>query len=114
MQAYLFTLLIALLFGASSISAENLSSYVQRANQAWVDKDYRSCQRTLEHVVDVYGQRGRVVMGSKFGEIYYKKGLAELKLAMQERKRGDETLARRWFSMAAESFQICYERYPNE
>ena len=91
----------------------DLSGRVQSANQAWLRKDYSKCQAILEGVVQNFGER-RAIFGPKFGVIYYKKGMAELKLAHEAKRSGDGLEARRWFALAAESFRICYEDFPND
>ena len=52
-----------------------------------------------ERVVKQYESRAKVLWGAKFGWYWYQKGVCELKLE-------------RW-DAAADSFQHCYEKYPN-
>ena len=53
----------------------------------------------LTQVTDRYGKNAKVLFGSKFGVIWYRKGLCELRLAK--------------YPDAMKSLEICYRDFPN-
>ena len=109
----LLILLVNCAMAVSVMAAGNIADRVNSANQAWLRKDYLECQAILSGVVKSFGTR-KGIYGPKFGVIYYKKGMAELRLAYVAKRNGDGLVARRWFALAAESFRICYEEFPND
>jgi len=86
---------------------------MSQANKAWKDGQYEKCQALFQRIVNVYGSRSAMLYGPKFGFIYYRKGVCELKLAGIAKRNNNPTAAAKWYDLAAKSFQTCYKKYPN-
>ncbi len=96
-----------------TLQAQDLNTLMTDANQQWKEKEYAQCQITFSRIVKMYGPRSAILYGPKFGVVYYRKGLAELKLAHLASKAKDKELAKRWYTEAIKSFKTCYEKFPN-
>ena len=96
-----------------TVKAQNLNAQMSEANRAWVDRDYQKSQQLFEKIVKVYGPRSPMLYGPKFGGMYYRKGIVELKLANLAKRSQNAKAAREWFKKAAQSFATCYEKYPD-
>lgn len=94
-------------------TAETLDGLLGKAVASAKQGNYERAQAFYARVTKSFGVRANIIQGAKFGEVYYRKGLTELKLADSCRKNGAEGLAREWFAKAAESFQVCYEKFGN-
>lgn len=107
-------ILVVGFFLPSSLSAEDFHSLLAKANQAWERKEYKKSQAMFARITNAIGDRAMVLFGPKFGRVYYAKGMTELKLGGAARHAGDDVEARKWFAMAAQSFRVCYEKFPNK
>ena len=96
-----------------AVQAQDLDTQMSQANKAWQDADYAKCQKILESIIKTYSGRAPVLYGPKFGLIYYRKGLAELKLADIDKRANKPDSSAKWFEQAAKSFETCYKKYPN-
>lgn len=111
----LLRLLPGVLLLGSLAGASDLSVLMSQANRAWLERDYPRSQAVFSRIVNSYGVRAKQgLFGPKFGVVYYRKGLTELKLAHAARRAGREAEAQKWFAEAAESFRICHEDFPND
>ena len=94
---------------------KDLNDDLASAQTAWSEGDFVQSQSLLEKIVTRHGEGAEKEHGPRFGVIYYRKGIAELKLAGVDKKagKGDDVVAQ-WYTKAAESFQNCYTRFaPN-
>ena len=98
---------------AGNVSALSLGDQLSQANLAWKLKKYDKCQAIFHRVVTNFGSRSGLLYGPKFGNVYYRKGLTELKLAAAAKRDNNLEAATKWFEEAAKSFEICYKKYPN-
>ncbi|NWK57103.1 tetratricopeptide repeat protein [Verrucomicrobiaceae bacterium N1E253] len=105
------SLMLFALFGAAN--AQDLNTQMSNANKAWEAGQYDKCQALFERIVKNYGGRAPMLYGPKFGVIYYRKGLTELKLANIAKRGNNQDDAAKWFEKATESFKMCYEKFPN-
>lgn len=96
-----------------SLQAQDLNTMSSKANEAWQMKDYQQCQSIFDRIIKVYGDRAPQLFGSKFRVIYYRKGLAELKLAGEARRVRDIKSAQKWYVEAVDSFKTCHDKFPN-
>jgi len=99
------------MFGAAQ--AQDLNTQMTQANTAWEAGEYKKCQAIFEKIVTVYGARAPLLYGPKFGIIYYRKGLCELKLADLDKRANKKDASAAWFKKAAKSFETCYTKFPN-
>ena len=96
-----------------AVNAQDLNTQMSQANKAWEDRQYDKCQAIFDRIVTNYGARSTMLYGPKFGVIYYRKGLSELKLADIAKRGNNKDAATKWFEEAAKSFETCYKKYPN-
>ena len=108
-------MIIVMVFTATAVdvSAQNLQAQISNANTAFQKGDYEGSRNTLEHVTKTFGARAPMLYGPKFGVIYYRKGICELKLAGEAKRGNRQADASKWFEEAAKSFDVCYTKYPN-
>ena len=92
----------------------DVAKLLRKASLEYRNGDYVNCQATLQQIVTNFGGRAPMLVGPKFGMIYYRKGLCELKLANDAKLANNPESAEKWFAEAAKSFQACYEQFPNE
>ncbi|MEJ6572035.1 MAG: tetratricopeptide repeat protein [Akkermansiaceae bacterium] len=96
-----------------TVKAQDLQTQMSQANTAWKAGEYEKCQALFNRIVSSYGGRAPMLYGPKFGVIYYRKGLCELKLADVAKRANNREAAAKWFELAAKSFESCYKKYPN-
>ncbi len=96
----------------SAAKAQDINSLMSRSNQAWQDGEYLKCHQILEQVVTNFENNAASLYGPKFGTIFYRKGLCELKLANMDKRVNKKDASIAWFEKAAKSFEICYTKYP--
>lgn len=110
-----FTCLISLLTLSliGEAEAQNLNDQMSAANLAWKQRKYDKSQAILERITTNYSGRAPMLYGAKFGTIWYRKGLSELKLANQAKRNNAGEDSDKWFGEAAKSFEECYKKYPN-
>lgn len=104
---------LALVAMAGTVKAQNLQTQMSQANKAWEDGRYEKCQALFNRIVTAYGGRAPMLYGPKFGVIWYRKGLCELRLAGIAKRDNQLDAAGKWFGMAAKSFEACYKKFPN-
>ncbi len=107
----LISLLTLSLIGEAE--AQNLNDQMSAANLAWKQRKYDKSQAILERITTNYSGRAPMLYGAKFGTIWYRKGLSELKLANQAKRNNAGEDSDKWFGEAAKSFEECYKKYPN-
>ncbi|MGB2559850.1 MAG: tetratricopeptide repeat protein [Akkermansiaceae bacterium] len=113
MTRFLIIIFTASLALVGHVRSQDLQTQLGQASQAYKNMDYQGARDLLERITKTYGGRAPMLYGPKFGVIYYRKGLCELKLA-SEAKRGNRLGdAEKWFAEAASSFEVCYTKYPN-
>ena len=105
---------LALMAMMGTVKAQNLQTQMSQANKAWEDGQYEKCQALFTRIVTSYGGRAPMLYGPKFGLIYYRKGLCELKLASIAKRANQLKGAAKWFELAAKSFESCYKKFPND
>lgn len=93
--------------------AQNLNEQMSQANLAWKERKYDKCQALFERITSVYSGRAPMLYGPKFGVIWYRKGLCELRLANEAKRKNALGDSQKWFEKAAKSFEECYKKYPN-
>lgn len=104
---------LAVVATLGSVKAQDLTTYMSQANKAWEARQYDKCQAIFERITTSYGDRAPVLYGPKFGVIWYRKGLCELKLAGIAKRSNNLDNAAKWFEEAAQSFESCYKKFPN-
>lgn len=104
---------LALMAMMGTVKAQDLQTQMSQANKAWQDGQYDKCQALFTRIVSVYGGRAPMLYGPKFGVIYYRKGLCELKLAGIAKRDNKLDAAAKWYELAAKSFEGCYKKFPN-
>ncbi|MCP5536679.1 MAG: tetratricopeptide repeat protein [Akkermansiaceae bacterium] len=104
---------LAVMAMTGTVKAQDLQTQMSQANAAWKEGQYEKCQALFTRIVSSYGKRAPMLYGPKFGLIYYRKGLCELKLAGIEKRDNKLKGAAKWFELAAKSFESCYKEYPN-
>ena len=111
----LFVTVISLITLAMTgdVKAQDLNTQMTQANQAWKERKYEKCQALFERITSVYGGRAPMLYGPKFGVIWYRKGLCELKLANEAKRKNALDESKKWFEKAAKSFEACYKKFPN-
>ena len=97
----------------STLKAQDVQSHMASANTAYTAREYDKCQAILQRIITSYGARAPMLYGPRFGTIYYRKGLVELKLASNAKRDKKLADANKWFEEAGKSFQVCYEKFPN-
>lgn len=95
------------------VSSQSLQDRMSSANTAFQKRDYQGCRDILHGVTENFGARAGMLYGPKFGVIYYRKGICELKLAGIAKRGNRLEEAGNWFNEAALSFQTCYDKFPN-
>jgi len=107
--------MLSLALGAmlGTAKAQDLNSQMSLANKAWKAGDYPQCQQAFAKIVKVYGPRSKMLYGPKFGGMYYRKGIVELKMANISKRGNNQKDAQKWFQAAAESLETCHEEYAN-
>lgn len=110
---YLAILSLMLMGMLGSVRAQDLNTQMSMANKAWEQGQYEKCQALFTRIINTYGGRAPMLYGPKFGVIYYRKGLTELKLAGIAKRANNLDAAATWFEKAAESFKDCYRKFPN-
>jgi tetratricopeptide (TPR) repeat protein len=98
---------------AADVSAQNLQAQLANGNAAYKKGDFEGCRNIYDHITKTFGARAPMLYGPKFGVIYYRKGLCELKLAGEAKRGNRQADASKWFEEAAKSFEICYTKFPN-
>lgn len=96
-----------------NVKAQNLNTQMAQANAAWKEGQYEKCQAIFSRIVKSYEHNAAMLHGPKFGIIYYRKGLCELKLASMAKRGNKLDDATKWFGRAADSFETCYKKYRN-
>jgi tetratricopeptide (TPR) repeat protein len=104
---------LAMVATLGTVKAQSLEIQMSQANKAWKDGQYEKCQALFNRIVTVYGGRATMLYGPKFGVIWYRKGLCELKLAGIAKRDNQPDAAGKWFDLAATSFETCYTKFPN-
>ncbi len=89
----------------------DMTKLVQKAALEYENGDYLNCQATLQGIVTHFGGRVPIAHDPKFGAIYYRKGICELKLANDAKAKNNPEEAGKWFGEAAKSFQACYKQF---
>lgn len=107
----ILSLTLMAMMGAAQ--AQDIQKLMSLANQAWEAKEYDKSQAVFQRIVTSYGKRAPLIYGPKFGVIYYRKGLCELKLAGQAKRGRNLDAAATWYEKAVESFKTCHKKYPN-
>lgn len=107
----IFSLMLVAMLGTTQ--AQDLNTQMSMANKAWEQGKYEKCQALFERIITSYGGRAPMLYGPKFGVIYYRKGLCELKLAGIGKRANNLDDAAKWYEKAAESFEACYKKFPN-
>lgn len=95
-----------------TVNAQDLNTQMKKANEAWAAGKYAENQAIFENIVKVYGPRAPMLYGPRFGVMHYRKGLSELKLSNLSKRANNPEDAAKWAGKAAESFSICYEKFP--
>jgi len=110
-----FLMIIVMVFTATAadVSAQNLQAQLANGNAAYKKGDFEGCRNIYDHITKSFGARAPMLYGPKFGVIYYRKGLCELKLAGEAKRGNRQADASKWFEEAAKSFEICYTKFPN-
>ena len=106
-------LALLMLTFSESARAQSLPERMTQANQAWKDQRYDKCQAIFLRIVENFGGRAKMLYGPRFGVIWYRKGLSELKLANIAKRANNVDEATKWFEEAAKSFEVCYKEFPN-
>lgn len=104
---------VAVIALTETSSASNLNEQLTQANQAWKERKYEKCQALFERITSVYDGRAATLYGPKFGFMWYRKGICELKLANDAKRKNQLDAAAQWFEKAATSFETCYKKYRN-
>lgn len=105
--------LVASVAMATNIQAQGLQDRLAQASSAYKQGDYVTSQSIFTKVTETFGRRAPMLYGPKFGVIYYRKGLCELKLAGMAKRSKQVEDAQKWFDAAANSFDACYTKFPN-
>ena len=113
MSQVIMIMLIAAIALVTDVKAQNLQALLSNANIAHKQGDYEGSRNILNQVTEKFGRRAPMLYGPKFGIIYYRKGLCELKLAGIAKRARQTTDAQKWFEAAATSFEKCYTDFPN-
>lgn len=79
---------------------ETLGSLVNNAILAMKQGDWQKGLELNTRAIDGYGTNANLLVGPRFGPIYYRKGLCELKLKK--------------FPEAMQSFETCWKDFPNK
>lgn len=96
-----------------TVSAQNLNTQLTQANQAMQQRQFEKAQALYERITSTYDGRAPMLYGPKFGFMWYRKGICELKLANDAKRKNQLDGAAQWFEKAAKSFETCYKKYPN-
>ncbi|MBT8037633.1 MAG: hypothetical protein KJO21_08825 [Verrucomicrobiae bacterium] len=104
---------LALVAMLGTVQAQNLQTQMSQANKAWEQGEYEKCQQLFTRIVTVYGGRAPMLYGPKFGVIWYRKGLCELRLAGVTKRANQLEASGKWFDLAVKSFDTCYTKFPN-
>ncbi len=110
---FFITTLIATVAMFGTVKAQNLQALLSNANTAHKQGDYAACHGILTRVTEKFGKRAPMLYGPKFGVVYYRKGLCELKLAGIAKRARQSADSKKWFEAAATSFEACYTKFPN-
>ena len=110
-----FLMVVVMVFTATAVDvrAQNLQAQLSNANTAYQQGDFEGSRDIFEHVTNAFGARAPMLYGPKFGVIYYRKGLCELKLAGEAKRGNRQADTSKWFEEAAKSFEVCYTKFPN-
>jgi len=104
---------LALVLMTGSLKAQDLQTQMSNASTAYKAREYEKCHAILQRIVTNFGGRAPMLYGPKFGTIYYRKGLVELKLSNNAKLVNDLGGAKKYLEEAVKSFQTCYEKFPN-
>lgn len=96
-----------------ALHANDLQTQISNSITAYENREYEKCHAILQRIVSNFGGRAPMLYGPKFGTIYYRKGVVEIKLANDAKLANNLADAGKWFEEAAKSFQTCYEKFPN-
>jgi len=107
----LFSMIMVMVLGTAK--AQDLTTQMSMANKAWEAGRYDKSQAIFERITKSYSGRAPMLYGPRFGVIYYRKGLTELKLANAAKRQRNLDDTAKWFEKAVASFKECYEKYPN-
>ncbi|MFC5050857.1 tetratricopeptide repeat protein [Rubritalea spongiae] len=95
-------------FTPSTVSAEAIGVAVPKGINALKEEKWAEAQKIFADIVAEHGKQAKQI-GDKFGNIYYWKGNAELKLASEAKSAGDVAKAREFYTLAKESLENCYK-----
>lgn len=94
-------------------NAQSLNAQVQEAFNAVGAGDFEKAHAAFSAIVNEHGAKGKEIAGGKFGELYFKKGLCEWKLAGQARMNKDMDRAKKYWEMCSKSFADC-QKFPSD
>lgn len=94
-------------FSPMSAQAEDLGTAVPKGISAMKSKDWAGAQQIFTSIVNEHGAEAGEI-GGKFGLIYFLKGNAEIQLAADFKKKGDQGQAENYYGLAKDSFAQCY------
>ena len=112
-KTFLTMMVAAVIAITGTVKGSNLNDQLTQASQAWKDRKYEKSQALYERITSIYDGRAPMLYGPRFGLIWYRKGICELKLANVAKRKSQLDEATKWFEKAAESFETCYKKYPN-
>ncbi len=84
---------------SSAPESDELPDLVNYALEAMKDEKWAEAYKYNARAIEYHGQDGLANYGPRFGEIYYRKGICEIKLGK--------------FEDAEKSFDACYRNFPN-
>ena len=93
----LMTIVMVFTATAVDVSAQNLQAQLSNGNTAYQKGDFEGCRNIYDHITKTFGARAPMLYGPKFGVIYYRKGLCELKLAGEAKRGNRQADASKWF-----------------
>ncbi|MGJ8672945.1 tetratricopeptide repeat protein [Rubritalea sp.] len=94
-------------FTPSTASAEAIGVAVPKGLTALKEEKWADAQKIFAAIVAEHGKSAKQI-GDKFGNIYYWKGNAELKLAAEAKSAGDLGKASEYYTLAKNSLEGCY------
>lgn len=109
---FFVVLLIVSVAITTKAEAQGLQDRLSEAAKAYKQGDYIGSQSIFARVTEKFGRRAPMLYGPKFGLVYYRKGLCELKLAGMAKRSKQAADAQKWFEAAASSFDACYTKFP--
>ncbi len=109
---YLVMLSLVLVLSSGTARAQSFQDQMLVASKAWKAGDFAQAQAAYARIIKSFEARAPMLYGPRFGLMWYKKGLAELRLASAAKRRNNKAEAEKWFGEAAASFEACYTKYP--